>query len=218
MLAALSVLSEENHFLDHKLEIRSSITQVICRETFLQVYLCMRFWILKSNHPCFETHGKADDVVGNVVNKPTDFVLASMAFIFLTVLPTTPQCTGRGSTLDVRLVPAGFCPTGWQVTDGFRTQRTVGPVPVHLLAFEDKHVTLGRGNGQLSLPGSTPWLCVFPSGLSLPESTAFSGFKRDGGSERQRAHPGCFTNQTKQCPLAPWLGWLGSSLGHWQPL
>lgn len=55
-------------------------------------------------------HGAADDVVGNVVNKPTDVLFANVAFIFITVPPTTRKHTGR-RVLPVRVSAiAGVCP------------------------------------------------------------------------------------------------------------
>ena len=45
---SLSFLSEVNHFLGNKLEFGSSVTQIMCRERLsYQVFLCMKFWILK---------------------------------------------------------------------------------------------------------------------------------------------------------------------------
>lgn len=42
------------------------------------------------NYLCFEMHDKADVVVGNVVNKPTDILFTNVAFIFITA-PLGPK-------------------------------------------------------------------------------------------------------------------------------
>lgn len=41
------------------------------------------------NYLCFEMDDKADVVVGNVVNKPTDILFTNVAFIFITAPLTT---------------------------------------------------------------------------------------------------------------------------------
>lgn len=50
---SLSFLSEVNHFLGNKLEFGYSVTQIMCRERLsYQVFLCMKFWVLKLSLLC----------------------------------------------------------------------------------------------------------------------------------------------------------------------
>lgn len=50
------------------------------------------------NYLCFEMHDKADVVVGNVVNKPTDILFTNVAFIFITAPLTTRKHRQKETT------------------------------------------------------------------------------------------------------------------------
>jgi hypothetical protein len=55
-------------------------------------------------------HDKADDVVGNSVNKPTDVLFTNVAFIFITAPLTTGKHTRRRELPVSSVLTAGSCP------------------------------------------------------------------------------------------------------------
>lgn len=55
-------------------------------------------------------HAKADDVVGNAVNKPTDVLFTNAAFIFITAPLTTRKHTCRRERPISLIVTAGLYP------------------------------------------------------------------------------------------------------------
>lgn len=55
-------------------------------------------------------HDKADDVVGSAVNKPTDVLLANVAFVFITAPLTTRKHSCRRDLPISSTVIAGLDP------------------------------------------------------------------------------------------------------------